>query len=72
MQVPPELLLVFSVDQLEHTLVHHVRLEGKNQQDEVRSEISDLNTKVDVLSELSGGAFDSVCLEVEPKEIKCR
>ena len=30
MQVPPELLLVFSVNQLKHTLVHHVGLAGES------------------------------------------
>ena len=36
-QVPPELLLVLSVDELKHTLVHHVRLEaGEREQRDVQ------------------------------------
>lgn len=35
-QVPPELLLVISVDQLKHTLVHHVSLEGKKKAEEFK------------------------------------
>lgn len=68
MQVAPELLLVFGVDQLQHALVHHVSLKLQGQMFSRRPEgVRSILLALKLSQKKSVAAHFTQIVEMEPK-----